>query len=132
MPPWVCWIAFQFMAPSIIIWVVITCAFRLGKELFLVIPLCIRALPQIRIRLNLITSGKQIRDMINFGGLSFVGGLGYLLYYSTDSIIISNLDALGVESVFLQHCATVGSPGSHHHCRLRGHLDADDDLACGC
>jgi O-antigen/teichoic acid export membrane protein len=94
------WIAFQFSSPSIIIWVALACGFRVGAELFFVIPMCRRALPQFKVRLRTDVPRQRVREIISFGALSFVGGLGHLLYFSTDSIIISNLDNLGVGEVF--------------------------------
>lgn len=96
----VVWIAFQFTSPSILLWVGIACGFRVGAELFFIIPLCRRALPELKVHLAATVSRRQMREMISFGALSFLGGLGYMLYFSTDSIIITNLDNLGVEDVF--------------------------------
>jgi O-antigen/teichoic acid export membrane protein len=40
-----------------------------------------------------------MRELVQFGGLTLIGSLGALLYYATDSIMISNLNELGIGEV---------------------------------
>lgn len=93
------WLLFQVVEPSVVTWVAIASGFRFALEVFYVIPRCRRAVPQMRVRLSLGIAWKRLRGMMRFSGYSLLAGLGYLLYYSTDSLIISNLDELGEGSI---------------------------------
>ena len=56
------------------------------------------------------TSFKKARELISFSGMAFLGSLGYLLYYATDSIIISNLNELGPEKIIAYNLAQRWDP----------------------
>jgi O-antigen/teichoic acid export membrane protein len=60
--------------------------------------------------LSLIRSSGQIRELMAFGGLNFLGGIGYLLYYASDSIIISNLQELGPDQIVYYNVAQRWDP----------------------
>ncbi len=86
---------FEYVRPSIIFWVLVSNGTLVLWRVVVMIPLAYRMLPSFRIGWSHIQSSRQIRDMMAFGGLNFVGGVGFLLYYTCDSIIISNLPELG-------------------------------------
>jgi len=88
-------IFFEYVRPSIIFWVLVSNGTLVAWRVLVMIPLAYRMLPTFRIGWSHIQSSAQIRDMMAFGGLNFVGGVGFLLYYTCDSIIISNLPELG-------------------------------------
>jgi len=93
-------LAFRLGNPSVVAWALILCGFRIGARLFVLIPCARRALPQLRISLGRICSRKEILQMTTFGGLNLLAALGYRLYYSSDSIIIANLNELGAKQIF--------------------------------
>jgi len=93
------WVLFRLTVPSIITWIAIAVGFRLLAEWGCVIPLSRRALPQMKIRLRLRIPHESLRGLLSFSFLSFVGQLGYLLYYATDSIMITKLPELGIARV---------------------------------
>ena len=90
---------FYLMQPSIIVWVSLSSGMGLIITWFVTIPWSMRGLPQMKIVPHF---GKieESRSMLNLSMASFFGGLSYLLYYATDSIIISNLDGLGPAKIF--------------------------------
>lgn len=102
-------VIFYFVRPSIIIWVGLVVGIGLMINLFYVIPSAKRALPQMRIR-PVFASLKESKDLLTFSGMSFLGSLGYLLYYSTDSIMISNLNELGSEKIIVYNLAQRWDP----------------------
>ncbi len=93
------WFAFTVGRPSIVVWVVLANGCRVGAHLLIALPWCRRLLPEMRI--NAVPKGarREFTKLFQFGGLSLIGGLGYLLFYSTDSVIISNLNELGIDKV---------------------------------
>lgn len=98
-------LAFRLGEPSVVTWALIFCGFRIGAKLFVFLPLAKLALPQMKIRVGRVCSRKQFLQMTAFGGLNFLATIGYRLYYSSDSIIISNLDELGAEQIFFYSVA---------------------------
>lgn len=88
-------VAFEYGRPSIIFWVLVSNGSLVVWRLMVMMPLARRLLPSFRLAWSLIRSSGQIREMMAFGGLNFVGGIGFLLYYTCDSILISNLRELG-------------------------------------
>lgn len=92
-------IAFKTRQPSIILWAVIANGLRLAVSIFLLIPTARRAIPEFKPALGLAGIGARCRGIMGFGVFSFLGGLGYLLHYSTDSILISNLRELGTGKI---------------------------------
>jgi len=92
--------AFKVGHPSVVAWATILVGCRLGAKLFIMIPCAMRALPQLRIRLGRVCSRAQLLQMTSFGGLNLLVMVGYRLYYSSDSIIIANLDELGAGKIF--------------------------------
>ena len=103
-------IAFRARSPSIIVWVLLMAGFRVGSELLLVMPMARRKLPQMRVNVRSVKSRHQLRRVISFGGLSFLGGVGCLLYYATDSIVISNLNELDASRIFYYNIAQRWDP----------------------
>jgi O-antigen/teichoic acid export membrane protein len=93
------WLLFQVAEPSIVAWVAISSGYRLAMEVLFVIPRCRHAVPQMRIRPTFAVPWKQLRTLMQFSGFSLLAGLGYLLYYATDSILICNLSELGEEHI---------------------------------
>lgn len=87
--------AFEFIRPSIILWVVISNGSLVVWRVIVIMPLARRLLPSFKIGWSLIKSSDKVREMMAFGGLNFIGGIGFLLYYTCDSIIISNMPELG-------------------------------------
>jgi O-antigen/teichoic acid export membrane protein len=88
-------IAFKGGHPSIVLWAALANGFRLATTFFLLIPLARRTVPEFKPKLGLAGIVLRCRGVMGFGFFAFLGGLGYLLYYSTDSILISNLGGLG-------------------------------------
>jgi O-antigen/teichoic acid export membrane protein len=107
------WIAFQYLTPSIVIWVIITSLLRIGVEVLFIMPFCRKALPEVQPRLHKISSRAQIKEMTGFSALSLLGGLGHLLFYATDSIMIANLDELGTEDIAYYSVAQRWDPQIH-------------------
>jgi O-antigen/teichoic acid export membrane protein len=90
---------FSFTRPSITAWVLLSGGTGLLVTWFFTIPWACRGLPQLKIvpyfgKLN------ETSPMLRLSLASFLGGLSYLLYYATDSIIISNLEGLGPAKIF--------------------------------
>ena len=92
-------ILFSFTEPSIITWIVLSSCTALVVRCFVVIPWSLHYLPQMKIYPQF-KAIKESRAMLTFSLASFLGSLGYLLYYATDSIIISNLKELGPDKIF--------------------------------
>ena len=90
---------FIFVRPSIVTWVALTIGARVASQWFFVIPMARRGLDHLKIRLFAPGARKAMRRLAEFSGLAFIGSLGGLLYYATDSIMISNLDELGIAQV---------------------------------
>jgi len=90
---------FMFGHPSIITWVALSVGARLAVQWCFVIPLGRRGLHQLNIRLFAAGARKEMGELVNFGGLALVGKLGVLLFYATDSIMISHLNELGLDDV---------------------------------
>ena len=93
-------ILFHLHEPSIVTWVLLVIGTGLIARLIFVIPFCRRALPQMKIRPATI-SRQQFKQIVSFSGYSLIGSLSYLLYYSTDVLIISHLDELGLSMAYL-------------------------------
>lgn len=93
------WILFRWFRPSIVTWVLLAAGMRLAMEWFFVIPRARRSMPEMHVRLAPIRSWPTLRSMLNFSLLNFLGIIGFLLYYATDSIIISNVNELGIGHV---------------------------------
>ncbi len=91
--------AFHAHRPSIILWVALDNGLQILFALLIKVPLCRKALPEMRPRLSLVRSWGQVRPLIRFGTLKVLGDLAYLLYFAVDSIIISKLSVLGVAMV---------------------------------
>lgn len=93
------WILFRAFRPSIVAWVILAAGLRLAIEWLYVIPRARRSMPEMHVRLAPIRSWPTLRSMLNFSLLNFLGIVGFLLYYATDSIIISNVNELGIGHV---------------------------------
>ena len=103
-------VAFKAGSPSMALYVVLVCGARVLSEILYVVPHCRRALPEMAVRLRSGLASKELRQMMNFGFLSLMTGLGHHLYYSSDSIIISNLDQLSIDNVFYYSIAQRWDP----------------------
>lgn len=90
---------FIYRTPSIVAWVAVTVIARVGTAWFFIIPLGRRGLPQLKINAFRKGTRRELKGLMNFSALAFIGGLGSLLYYATDSIMIANLDGLGISQV---------------------------------
>lgn len=93
-------VLFYLFAPSILVWAALGAGGVLAARLLIVVPTARRALPQMKIKARL-AALRGSWGMVRFSGLSFLGSLGYLLYYATDAIIISNLDELGPSMIIV-------------------------------
>jgi O-antigen/teichoic acid export membrane protein len=91
--------AFEYGTPSIVLWVLLSNGLLVLWRAAVMMPLARRLLPTFRVSLALIRSSSEVRSMMAFGGLNFVGGIGFLLYYASDSIVITNLRELGPEMI---------------------------------
>lgn len=92
-------VAFTIGTPNILVWVALANGFRLAVAICLLIPMARLAIPQFQFSFSLTNIVARCRPLLNLGVWSFVGGLGYLLYYATDSILISNLNELGTAQI---------------------------------
>jgi O-antigen/teichoic acid export membrane protein len=103
-------VVFECWRPSIVAWVLLSNGLLVAWRLFVMMPTARRILPAFRIGLSLIKSSGQLRELMAFGGMNFLGGIGYLLYYASDSIIISNLDGLGPGKIVYYNVAQRWDP----------------------
>ena len=92
-------IAFKAGHPSIIVWALLANGFRLVIGYGLLIPVAQRVIPQFKPNFGLNNIYARCRKLMAFGMFAFLGGLGYLLYYATDSILITNLHDLGTPMI---------------------------------
>ena len=90
---------FIYWRASIVVWVGLSVAVRLLTLWTIVIPFGRRGISEIRIRLFAPGARREMKELVQFGGLTVFGSLGALLYYATDSIMISNLNELGIQQV---------------------------------
>jgi O-antigen/teichoic acid export membrane protein len=90
---------FIYWRASIVVWVGLTVAARLLAHWTIVIPFGRRGISEIKIRLFAPGARREMKELVQFGGLTVFGSLGSLLYYATDSIMISNLNELGIQQV---------------------------------
>ncbi|HMP77609.1 MAG TPA: hypothetical protein PKE12_15040 [Kiritimatiellia bacterium] len=103
-------LAFEYGTPSIFVWVLLSNGALVAWRLFVMMPLARRLLPSFRIAPSLVKSSGAVWSMMAFGGLNFIGGIGFLLYYTSDSIIISNLPELGPEMIVFYNVAQRWDP----------------------
>lgn len=101
---------FQSWRPSIIVWVLLSNGLLVLWRVMVMMPMARRLLPSFRVGPSLIKSSGQVRELMMFGGLNFIGGVGYLLYYASDSIIISNLPQLGPDMIVYYNVAQRWDP----------------------
>ncbi|RFC50299.1 MAG: Membrane protein involved in the export of O-antigen and teichoic acid [Verrucomicrobia bacterium] len=86
---------FRMGEPGVVFWVAVTNGVRVVVVFLMQIPAARRVVPQFRMVLSLENIVARSRSLMRLGVWSFFGGLGYLFYYATDSMLISNLDELG-------------------------------------
>jgi O-antigen/teichoic acid export membrane protein len=86
---------FRMGTPGVVFWVAVTNGARVVVVLLMQMPAARRVVPQFRMVLSLENIVARSRSLMRLGVWSFFGGLGYLFYYATDSMLISNLDELG-------------------------------------
>lgn len=103
-------VIFETWHPSIVAWVILSNGLLVLWRALVMMPMARRLLPAFKLGLSLIKSSGQIRELMAFGGLNFVGGVGYLLYYASDSIIISNLPELGPDMIVYYNVAQRWDP----------------------
>jgi len=103
-------VTFECWRPSIVLWVLLGNGALVAWRLLVMMPLARRILPSFRLSLSRIKSSRQIRELMAFGGLNFFCGIGYLLYYTSDSIIISNLAELGPGKIVFYNLAQRWDP----------------------
>lgn len=101
---------FEWWQPSIVVWVLLSNGLLVIWRAAYMMPMARRLLPSLRLGFSLIKSSGQVRELMAFGGLNFVGGIGYLLYYASDSIMISNLDSLGPGQIVYYNIAQRWDP----------------------
>lgn len=101
---------FEYGRPSIVAWVILSNGSLVVWRLMFIMPWARRILPAFHLQWSLIRSSSQIRELMAFGGLNFLGGIGYLLYYASDSIIISNLQELGPDQIVFYNVAQRWDP----------------------
>lgn len=85
---------FEWGTPSMIVWVALTVGANFLVKTLLVIPGGRRGVPQARLR-PVAPGGAEFWEMARFSVASLVAGLGFLLYYGSNSIIISHVNELG-------------------------------------
>lgn len=102
--------AFEFASPSVVFWVLVSNGALVVWRLLVMMPLARRLVPSFRVAFALIRSSRQLREMMAFGGLNFIGGIGFLLYYTSDSILISNLRELGPDWIVYYNVAQRWDP----------------------
>lgn len=102
--------AFEYGQPSIVLWVLLSNGLLVLWRAGVMMPLARRLLPTFRLSLSLIRSSGEIRSMMAFGGLNLIGGVGYLLYYASDSIVITNMPELGPERIVYYNVAQRWDP----------------------
>jgi len=102
--------AFMISSPSIIVWVLLANGCRVTAMLFITLPWCKKMLPEMKVFSFPQDGRKEFIALFQFGGFSLIGGLGYLLFYSTDSIMISNLNELGIGKVIYYNVAQRWDP----------------------
>jgi len=66
-------------------------------------------MPEVKIR-PVINGLKETKELITFSGLALFTYIGYLLFSSTDSIIISNINELGPEKIIVYNIAQRWDP----------------------
>lgn len=103
-------LAFEHGHPSIVLWVLLSNGLLVAWRAGVMMPMARRLLPSFRVSLSMIGSWREIRSMIAFGGLNFIGGVGFLLYYASDSIIITNLRELGPDMIVFYNVAQRWDP----------------------
>lgn len=103
-------LAFEYDKPSIVFWVLVSNGTLILWRLLVMMPMARRLLPTFRLGWSLIKSSGQVREMMAFGGLNFLGGVGFLLYYACDSILISNLRELGPDFIVYYNVAQRWDP----------------------
>ena len=103
-------VAFEYGTPSIVFWVLVSNGTLVLWRLLVMMPMAYRLLPSFRVAFSLIRSSHQLREMMAFGGLNFIGGVGFLLYYTSDSILISNLRELGPDWIVYYNVAQRWDP----------------------
>lgn len=103
-------VAFEYGQPSIVMWVLLSNGLLVVWRAGVMMPIARRLLPSFRLDFSSIRSWREIRSMMAFGGLNFIGGVGFLLYYASDSIIITNLRELGPDMIVYYNVAQRWDP----------------------
>lgn len=103
-------VLFEVWHPSIIAWVILSNGLLVVWRVGVMMPLAYRLLPAFQVGFARIRSSGQVRELMAFGGLNFIGGVGWLLYYASDSILISNLRDLGPDLIVYYNVAQRWDP----------------------
>ncbi len=85
---------FEYGQPSMIGWVILTVGSTMLVKSLLVVPAGWRGVPEAKLR-PVAPRGEEFWEMTRFSAASLVAGLGFLLYYGSSAIIITNLPELG-------------------------------------
>lgn len=104
------WVVFSFFAPSLIVWVVLANGLQLAVLVLIAIPWSKKLLPQMHVFALPREKRRGLASFLNFGGLSLLSSIGYLLFYGTDSILISNMDELGISKIIYYNVAQRWDP----------------------
>ena len=90
---------FLLTGPSIVTWVALSIGTRVLSQWFFTIPMARKGFDELHIRLFAPGYRAEMRKLLSFSSLTLIGSVGNLLYFATDSIMIANLDALGITQV---------------------------------
>jgi O-antigen/teichoic acid export membrane protein len=101
---------FNVYSPSIITWITLKCGILMVVTWLVQRPLCRHALPELAPSLRLVKSWNQLKSLASFSGMGSLGQLAVLLFYTCDSIIISNLDELGIAMIAYYNVAQRWDP----------------------
>ncbi len=93
-------IAFSYTSPSIEKWISINLIVTILIILFYKLPRSRKLIPEIRIR-PVWKNLREATQLFSTSFYTFFGTVGFLLYFATDSLIISNLDSLGPDKVIV-------------------------------
>jgi len=91
-------VLFVYITPRLEWWVSASVVAGILVQLAVVLPISKRAVPEIVIKLSRPDRG-ELKGLVGFSLYTLIGSLGYLLYFSSDSVIISNM--LGPKAVTL-------------------------------
>ncbi len=89
---------FEYGKPSMIGWVLLTVGSTVLVKCLMVVPAGWQGVPEAKLR-PVAPRGAEFWEMTRFSAASLVAGLGFLLYYGSSAIIITNLPELGAGKI---------------------------------